>query len=323
MLLPAADESSSAVLQRLERMERRLGAAEPADDQPVRAAPAAVDPVPAARRAPAEQATATRPTAPSTVDRPAVGGALDAAAVRRVWDEVLAMVRRRSRNAAAIIGEGVVRDVRADEVIVLFSARAHADLLNNHPEHLLEALHEVLGGTWRVRAEVGGDTRTAQAPTLAASAPHDETSSGSRRPDTAGTGMSPARGAQATPSADRDWPETARPGGATARPAPATPATTAPVKTAPSKAAPATRTRSAPARGGRGREDAPPPDEPPFDPDYDPTPADRAIYDGFDPGDEPLDDATPGIRESSEAQALRAVTEHFAVERIGEASTRP
>jgi hypothetical protein len=43
---------------------------------------------------------------------------------------------------------------------------------------------------------------------------------------------------------------------------------------------------------------------------------------GFDPGDEPLDDARPGVRESSEEQAIRAVTEHFAVERIGEVNPR-
>jgi hypothetical protein len=60
-----------------------------------------------------------------------------------------------------------------------------------------------------------------------------------------------------------------------------------------------------------------PADEPPFDPDYD-----RAPLDGFDPGDEPLDDGASGVRESSEAQALRAVTEHFAVERIGDTGPR-
>ena len=69
--------------------------------------------------------------------------------------------------------------------------------------------------------------------------------------------------------------------------------------------------------GARRRDDAPPPDEPPFDPDYD-----RPPYDGFDPGDEPMDDAKPGVRESSEEQALRAVTEHFSIERIGDTGPR-
>ena len=69
----------------------------------------------------------------------------------------------------------------------------------------------------------------------------------------------------------------------------------------------------APARRGapaRGKDAGPPPDEPPFDPDYD-----RAPYDGFDPGDEPLDDAS-SVRESSEEQAIRAAGAHFTVERI-------
>lgn len=52
--------------------------------------------------------------------------------------------------------------------------------------------------------------------------------------------------------------------------------------------------------------DEPPPDEPPYDPDYD-----RVPYDGFDPGDEPLDDDTAGARVSSEEQAIMAITAEF------------
>jgi hypothetical protein len=44
-------------------------------------------------------------------------------------------------------------------------------------------------------------------------------------------------------------------------------------------------------------------------------------YPGFDPGDEPLDDADPAAgRESSEEAALRLLTETFGAERIGETS---
>jgi DNA polymerase-3 subunit gamma/tau len=57
-------------------------------------------------------------------------------------------------------------------------------------------------------------------------------------------------------------------------------------------------------------------DEPPFDPDYDRVPT--VAYEGFDPGDEPLDDAST-TRETSEEQAIRVLTETFGAEKIGEA----
>jgi DNA polymerase-3 subunit gamma/tau len=64
-----------------------------------------------------------------------------------------------------------------------------------------------------------------------------------------------------------------------------------------------------------GFADGPPPDEPPFDPDYDKMPTGKATYEGFDPGDEPLDDAST-VRETSEEQAIRVLTEHFGAEKI-------
>jgi DNA polymerase-3 subunit gamma/tau len=148
------------------------------------------------------------------------------------------------------------------------------------------------------------------------------------------SGGRPAAPTSASADDDGGWPAAALPGGggggaggATA-PAPARearsfdrPAKATPAK-APAKAAPAARTGGpAKATGGRPRSEAPPPDEPPFDPDYDRAPPADG-YEGFDPGDEPLDDATPGVRQSSAEQALRAVTEHFAVERIGDSGPR-
>jgi hypothetical protein len=46
------------------------------------------------------------------------------------------------------------------------------------------------------------------------------------------------------------------------------------------------------------------------------------MYDGFDPGDEPLDDAN-AVRETSEEQAKRALSAQFIVEKIGESNPRP
>jgi DNA polymerase-3 subunit gamma/tau len=342
MLLPGADDSVGALLHRLERMERRLGAAEPEAEgppatarsaEPVRSEPArSAEPV---RSEPARSAEPVRPqphrvepapqdvelpaAAPSppqsTVDHPVVGS-IDAATVRRAWDEVLTLVKRRSSRLHAIIREGTVRDVHGDEIVLLFRSSFHADTARDQPGLLVEALHEVFGGTWRLRVELGGDERARATPAPAARTGPDKPEEGGAR--AAGGG---------------DWPEIARPGGGD-QPPPAPPAAAAPVgrgTKAPTKAPAKTAAPKAARQGSRrGRDDAPPPDEPPFDPDYDAPPHPgarpdgRAAYDGFDPGDEPLDDARSGVHVSSTEQAIRAITAEFGVvERIGDTTHRP
>jgi len=59
--------------------------------------------------------------------------------------------------------------------------------------------------------------------------------------------------------------------------------------------------------------------EPPYDPEYDGPP--RAVsYEGFDPGDEPLDDVIDEqtARQSSEQQAMRLLQQTLGAEKIGE-----
>jgi DNA polymerase-3 subunit gamma/tau len=301
MLLPGADDSTSAVLHRLERMERRLGAAEPetapseqpvrptADEQPVRAAVARAEPdsrprpatpppaAPPARAAePQPQRPATPP--PSTVEHP-VGGTPDVTMVRGVWDEVLTLVKRRSSRVHAFVREGSVRDVQADEVVLLFRTSFHAERSEENSGLIVEALHEVLGGAWRVRVELAGDDRASSRPSV-------PTRTGAEGP--------------ASHASAGEWPETARPGGLAKDPG-----------------APPAQTRSVPAResrtstrsgGGAGARPAP---------RSAPQKATRPAP-AFDPGDEPLDDASPAVRESSEEQALRAVTGEFTIERLGD-----
>jgi DNA polymerase-3 subunit gamma/tau len=387
MLLPGADDSQGALLQRLERMERRLTvSAEPTE--PAREPPPTLDDVPLVRAS--AQSVAERPAAPaaspppppasvakvgpeshqpavaaggtfappgSTVDssRSALG-ALDAAAVRRVWDEILTTIRRRSPKAWAVVREAMVRDVQGEEIVLVFQHAVHANMFGQQVELLLEALREVLGGTWQVRAELGGDERAAsrtQGPTTPMAPPAAE----------AGRD-------------EGDWPETARPGGgsapadvgaapaaaeqprgggalagatagsppltvvqATAHPAEANADSRIGAKTpaaggnsdgrgAGNRAA----TSRSGSRGGASRSGKTPTresgrrgdggsDGPTVRTDS-AAPDGTAQYAGFDPGDEPLDDARPGVRESSDEQAIRAVTEHFAVERIGENNPR-
>jgi DNA polymerase-3 subunit gamma/tau len=188
MLLPGADDSDGALLHRLERMERRLalsaadpsaasaGAASAPVDSGVRDAAAhpAAAPRPPATGTTAPPTTAsktsssnstTSSTAPSnTTDRSGAPGAIDAAGVRRIWDEVLTTVRRKSPRAAAVVREASVRDVDGDVLVLLFKHQFHAQALAAAPEVLLDAVHEVLGGVWQVRCEVSGQPNAVVAP---------------------------------------------------------------------------------------------------------------------------------------------------------------
>ncbi|MBW4703704.1 hypothetical protein J7462_18265 [Micromonospora sp. RL09-050-HVF-A] len=90
--------------------------------------------------------------------------------------------------------------------------------------------------------------------------------------------------------------------------------------------------RAAPA--GRRTADAEWAGEPPYDPDYDgpvraggaPAGATRATpaYEGFDPGDEPLDEVIDErtARQSSEEQAVQLLREAFGAEKIDEVDAR-
>ena len=189
-------------------------------------------------------------------------------------------------------------------------------------ELLVEAVREVLGGTWRVRAELGGDERR-RAPT--APAPRQP----APRPAAPAPGASPAATpAGGPPTGDRPTdagrlagdrgrlrsgtepvrrrPAPARPAGAGRRrpaPRPNRPAAPAPAAPAP-----------APPRADRARRAEPPVrtssgDEPPCDPEYDAAAT-------------TADDAAPGAGSPARSRRSGRSTEHFGVERIGDAKPR-
>jgi DNA polymerase-3 subunit gamma/tau len=209
------------------------------------------------------------------------------------------MVRRRSPKAWAVVREASVRDVHGDEIVLLFQHLVHANMLSAQAELLTDAVREVLGGTWHIRAELGG-ADGAGTPTGSAPPAHTPPGSSSA-PPTAVTAK--------TEAADGDWPTLTRPGGS-ARAEAAEPAS-APAQ-APKKAARRGGARAAQSKGAQAAV---------------PGPAARAEA-GFDPGDEPLDDGPPddgpgNVRESSEEQAMRGLSQHFDIERIGGDHPRP
>src|SRR5690242_15825170 len=194
MLLPSAAADGGALLQRLERMERRLsvsgGAVEPAPavrdapgrDAPVREAPVREAPVrdapvrdapagkaPAPGTAKAEEATPAARSRRSRPDQPEPAaaapppytpvGELDAAAVRRIWPEVLDNVKRRRRTAHALLMNVSVQSVDDGVLTLTISSIPLSRLLaqDANTEVVRSALKDVLGVDWRIAVVVDGD----------------------------------------------------------------------------------------------------------------------------------------------------------------------
>ncbi|MDH6461571.1 DNA polymerase-3 subunit gamma/tau [Micromonospora sp. A200] len=195
MMLPGADDTTGGLLQRLERMERRLtlGGAElpSAAAGPAPVAPASQvrpEPAPAAPSAPAPVVESrdvavpaaapvgepvTPPATPRRVPPEAVmpdpatpapprpgsssPGALDAVAVRRAWPDIVAKVNRIKKPAAALMRDAVVRDVDGDTVVLTVKSPVLAQMMGNHISVLSDALYEEFGGRWQIRCEVAGE----------------------------------------------------------------------------------------------------------------------------------------------------------------------
>ena len=235
---------------------------------------------------------------------------VDAVAVRRVWDEILGYLRGKSPRTAALLREATVRDVHGETLVLLFKHSALANMMADSPDRLVEAIHETLGGQWRVRCEVAGQSPAADPPATPVA----------RSSAAQAAGADPPSAGQ--PDNDTtDWPTAARPGGG----APAASTAPHPPATAPAPAPPepssAGKSRRAPKRtkgaATGGRAPAPRQDG------GSETPAPRSSdgYVGFDPGDEPLDEVLDEstARRTSEQQAIELLQQALGAEKIGEA----
>jgi len=221
MLLPDAAADSAALLQRIERLERRnaaiAGNPEPAPPKPaaakapaakatpVRPAPAKPTPVNpaaatatpteavpakavAAKAAPAEPDPTPTPTPtptpaptaevapepaavaseqpaptpePSARPEPAAPtGEIDAAALRRLWPDVLDIVKQSSRRTRALLDNAQVSSVDGDRLVLGAPNPTLAKMIgeDGNTELLRTALTSIVGGTWRVDVEVAGGT---------------------------------------------------------------------------------------------------------------------------------------------------------------------
>ncbi|MCG8914678.1 DNA polymerase III subunit gamma/tau, partial [Actinokineospora sp. PR83] len=141
-----------------------------------------------------ERSAPQRPTAPqptpagsSPAQAPAPGG-LDAAAVRRVWSELLATIRNTSKRTAALLATATVQTVEGDTLVIAHAAAPLARLLaeTSNTDAIAQALVTLFGGTWKVRCihadpSSAPDTGTAAPPRAQAKATPERTFEPPRR----------------------------------------------------------------------------------------------------------------------------------------------
>ena len=191
MLLPAAAEGDSAILHRLERLERRLTIVPSATDQPVSEGSAPAPPPTGTKRIEAPRSEAPRSEVPRPeIPRPEIPraemprpearhtevpatdsagdaqgqpapGQLDAATVRRVWQALLDAVREQSRATQVLFSNSTASAVEGDTLVLSLPTAPLARRLGEERniEMIKYALRTVLGVDWQVRCEhTGGAT---------------------------------------------------------------------------------------------------------------------------------------------------------------------
>ncbi len=141
--------------------------APPSDPSPDELPPSEPIVEPAAARpagAPPDTPAAAAPdgsAAEASMDPPS--GGLDAAAVRRVWPEILSAAKDRKKRTGALLVSATVRAIEDDTLVLSIGTAPLARLLSeqSNTDVIADALHAVLGVRWRIRCEHGEPVATA------------------------------------------------------------------------------------------------------------------------------------------------------------------
>jgi DNA polymerase-3 subunit gamma/tau len=166
MQLPDAATDSAALLQRVERLERRLVATQsgiPAESASLR--PAASK---APSEAPSEAPSVTAPPVPAADGAPPApastrsgGGAapprtMDAVAIRQLWPAVLDAVKRGKQRTRALLHDAQVASVDGDLITLTAPSPTLARMISedSNVEVVRAALRDEVGGDWRITVQV-------------------------------------------------------------------------------------------------------------------------------------------------------------------------
>jgi DNA polymerase-3 subunit gamma/tau len=143
-LVPAADESESGSLARIERLERRIGMGGGAAAAPAQASASATTPV----NSPAASVEAAVPTA--VVEAPAVAVNLNTQAFKDAWPEILQAVNKQSKAVWMVAFTLQVIEYDSSSNVLTLQFLSARDLesfkgANNAPDVLRNAIDEILG----------------------------------------------------------------------------------------------------------------------------------------------------------------------------------
>ena len=180
ILLPGASSDPEALIARLDRLERRLSVAPVADTapparapqpepQPVQQPESPAEPEPSAaaepQSEPQSEVEPAQPVQPEPTSAPLPpDGAVDVAALRRLWDDILDAVKQRSRSVHAMLNmHAHVAAVDEKSVTVAFKTSGVAGQFEKRTEFFRDALREVVGLDRTVKV-VTGDTAGSAAP---------------------------------------------------------------------------------------------------------------------------------------------------------------
>jgi DNA polymerase III subunit gamma/tau len=186
LLLPSASDAESALLQRVERIETRLGVSLPASEgaparpiaqpspSPERAAAPKRKPAPEpAKPVPEPAKPVPEPAPPPAAESASAPGELNATAVRTMWPTVRDKVRQRSRTTEVMLAGATVRAVEGDTLVLTHESAPLAKRLSEqrNADVIAEALKDALGVNWRVRCETGAAAPAAPTPPPAGEQP--------------------------------------------------------------------------------------------------------------------------------------------------------
>jgi DNA polymerase-3 subunit gamma/tau len=165
MQLPDAATDSAALLQRLERLERRQAATQSAasvESAPRR--PAASEATDTASMRSAEEAPAADEVPPADeVPAPTPSGGqsastrtMDAVAIRQLWPAVLDTMKRGKQRTRALLQNAQVAEVDGDLITLTAPSAPLARMISedSNVDVLRSALRDEVGGDWRIAVQV-------------------------------------------------------------------------------------------------------------------------------------------------------------------------